>query len=185
MTRASEWRSPSSDLMTRESFALQRLLVTTRPPRLLMFSVNVSSVGNVESALVSITATAVILRFSDRPVAAWRWDMPPTFCLAYLSLKRESGRSTQETPRAVLNLGRNSARSSGVNHTIHPQAAASAKVNKPIVTQRTNIGPGIIWWIIQPAANTVAATTAKPDQNRRAKLPYGSPMMRHVALITK
>src|SRR5262247_2626474 len=68
MTRASEERLPSSDLITRDSFARQRPLVTTRAPRLLMFSVNVSSVGNGASGLVSITATVTAFRFSYRPV---------------------------------------------------------------------------------------------------------------------
>src|SRR5216684_1998518 len=66
MTRASDWRSPSRDLITRESFADQSVLVTTRAPRPLMFSVNVNSVLDTRSRLVSITATAVALLFSYR-----------------------------------------------------------------------------------------------------------------------
>ncbi len=53
--------------MTRESFGDQSPLVTTRAPVLLMFSVNVSSVGTAGFGLVSITATASALRFSYRP----------------------------------------------------------------------------------------------------------------------
>jgi hypothetical protein len=41
--------------------------VTTRAPRLLMFSVMVNSVLDAGSGLVSITATAVALLFSYRP----------------------------------------------------------------------------------------------------------------------
>src|SRR6266571_8816830 len=67
MTRASDWRSPSRDLITKESFGCQSPLVTTRAPRPLVFSVNVSSVGNTRSGLVSITATACTVRFSYRP----------------------------------------------------------------------------------------------------------------------
>jgi len=67
MTRASDWRSPSRDLITRESFADQGVLVTTRAPRPLMFSVKVNSVLDTRSRLVSITATAVALLFSYRP----------------------------------------------------------------------------------------------------------------------
>src|SRR5215472_14905648 len=67
MTRASDCRPPSSDLITRELFFPHRPLLTTRAPRLLMFSVNVSSVGKGGSGLVSITTTAAALRSSDRP----------------------------------------------------------------------------------------------------------------------
>src|SRR5215472_1935459 len=67
MTRASACRPPSSDLITRELFLPQKPLLTTRAPRLLIFSVNVSSVGKGGSGLVSITATDAALRSSDRP----------------------------------------------------------------------------------------------------------------------
>src|SRR6266851_6490107 len=67
MTRASDWRSPSRDLITRESLGDQTCLVMTRAPRSLMFSVKVNSVLDTRSRLVSITAKAVALRFSDRP----------------------------------------------------------------------------------------------------------------------
>src|SRR5260370_28635873 len=66
MTRASDWRSPSRDLITRESFADQRTLVTTLAPRPLLFSVKVNSVLDTGSRLVSITATAVAFLFSYR-----------------------------------------------------------------------------------------------------------------------
>ncbi len=52
-----------------------------------MFSVNVSSVGNVESALVSITATAVILRFSDRPGGSLAMGYAPYFLLGLFELE--------------------------------------------------------------------------------------------------
>jgi hypothetical protein len=61
-----------------------------------------------------------------------------------LARRQESRFLAQETPSAVRNLGRNSARSSGVNQTIHPQTTARAAVNKPMVAQRTIIGPGIM-----------------------------------------
>src|SRR5260370_10055384 len=64
MTRASDWRSPSRDLITKVSFAEQPFLVTNRAPRLLMFSVKVNSLLD---ALVIITATAVALLVSCRP----------------------------------------------------------------------------------------------------------------------
>src|SRR5215469_16810413 len=66
MTRASDCRPPSSDLITREWFFCQRPLLTTRAPRRLIFSVNASSVGKGGSGLVSITARAAALRSSDR-----------------------------------------------------------------------------------------------------------------------
>ena len=66
MTRASDWRSPSSDLITKGSLADQSLPVTTRAPPLLMFSVTVNSVLDVSSRLVSMTATAATLLSSDR-----------------------------------------------------------------------------------------------------------------------
>src|SRR6266700_1759531 len=99
--------------------------------------------------------------------------------------KKGSRLYTSETPNTVRNLGSNSARSSGVNHTTQAQAAASSTVNKPMTAQRTSIGPGIMWWIAQPAVSTAAETAAKPDQKRRAKALYDSPMIWHVALITK
>src|SRR5215469_6985374 len=66
MTRASDCRPPSSDLITREWFFCQRPLLTTRAPRRLIFSVNASSVEKGGSGLVSITARAAAFRSSDR-----------------------------------------------------------------------------------------------------------------------
>src|SRR6267378_4275358 len=78
MTRPSDWKSPSRDLITRESFADQSFLVTTRAPRPLMFSVKVNSVLDTQSGLVSITATAVALLFSYRPGCISNRTVKPT-----------------------------------------------------------------------------------------------------------